>query len=316
MAPPVWIVTDGKIGDVVQCRGVAAGLSGQVDEFVVAPRTFYERLAPWGPADPKDAIFGVLKAKGVPAVVIASGRRAIPYAREIKKAGAEKVFVAILKDPRIRAQYADLIWAPLHDHRSGDHVFSTLTSPHGMAGKIAQASKHPSPVIAALPPPVLGVVLGGPSGGARYGSDEARALACAIETARVNFASVAITPSRRTPASFTAQLRDAIAPKNLFLWDGSEKNPYHDILGVSSTLIVAADSHNMMSEAVSTRAGVYAWRPPGLAKKLDEFVCALEAQGRVRPFNGIADAFDGSPIDATAQIIDEIQRRRRTQGKA
>ena len=143
----------------------------------------------------------------------------------------------------------------------GKTFFATLTAPHGLAAKIESAAANPAPSIAVLQKPILGVVLGGPSGGARYDEASAVALADEVKAAMKDFASLAITPSRRTPPEFLAAFRSALDGAASFFWEGEGYNPYTDILGNAASLIVAADSHNMMSEAAATTAGVYAWRP-------------------------------------------------------
>lgn len=305
----VWVVTDGKIGDDVQCVAIAKGLAPSFEKKTVAPRPPWEWLAPWGPIDPRDAPdrAGSLIAPPYPDVVVASGRRAIPYARAIKRASG--AFTVFLKDPRVAPQTADMVWAPAHDRLSGDTVFSTLTSPHGLAEEIAKRRDNPAPPVAQLPKPMLGVILGGPSGGARFDASVAADLAAKINTARKDYASLAVAPSRRTPAAFLDTLAKALSGENVFIWRGEGANPYVDILANAAALIVTADSHNMMSEAVATGTGVYAFRPPGLAKKLAWFVDRLEAEDVVRPLAGAAPAFGPAPIDATEEIVAEIRRR-------
>ena len=309
--PLIWTITDGKIGDRVQCAGVAAGLGGSWVEKIAAPRAPFAWAAPWGPIDLRDGRNNPESAFSppFPDIAIASGRRAVPYARFIKRASSGETFVVLLKDPRVRARFADLIWTPAHDQRRGENVFSTLASPHGLAPAIAAAKASPGPVIAALPKPMLGVVLGGPSGGARYDEQDADVLAAALNEAATDFASVAVSPSRRTPQAFAGRLRVQLSAPSVYVWDGEEPNPYTDILGGSASLVVAADSHNMMSEAVATEAGVSAWRPRGLAQKLDWFVSQLEERGRVRAFARSAAPFEAAPIDATPEIVAEIRRR-------
>ena len=49
MAPRLWVLTDGKIGDDVQCLAVARALSPAFEKRVIAPRALFAALAPWGP---------------------------------------------------------------------------------------------------------------------------------------------------------------------------------------------------------------------------------------------------------------------------
>ena len=309
----VWVLTDGKIGDDVQCLAVAAALTDAFEKKTVSPRAPWSWLAPWGPIDPRDDRNSPESpiAGKPPHVIIASGRRAIPYAWAVKAAGAGRTMVVILKDPRAGRNLADLIWAPSHDRLHGDNVFSTLTSPHGFGAKLELAARGSSKAIADLPRPMLGVILGGPSGGARYGIEEATALAALLQTASGDFASLAITPSRRTPNAFLQSLRNNLTHSNLMIWNGRGENPYVDILAGANALVVAADSHNMMSEAMATGTGVYAYRPPGLASKMEWFVSELEKREAVRPLSGNIEPFQFASLDATSDIVAEIKKRLR-----
>ncbi len=307
----IWVLTDGKIGDDVQCLAVAGALSPDFEKRVIAPRWPWHWLAPWGPMDPYDAPHKQASpiAPPYPDLLIASGRRAVPYARAVKRASGGKTFVVIMKDPRIAPRHADLIWAPMHDRLTGANVVSTLTSPHGLAAKIAAARGNPAPAIAKLPKPMLGVVLGGPSGSARFSVQSVAGLTQKILSAKKNFASLAVVASRRTPANLLRAVGGAVTGPDVFVWDGAGDNPYIDILANARALIITADSHNMMSEAVATGAAVYAWRPPGLVKKLGWFIDQLEGLGTVRPLAREVEIFAAAPIDATAEIVAEIRRR-------
>ena len=307
----VWVLTDGKIGDDVQCLAIAGGLAAKFEKRTINPRVFWAWMAPWGPIDPRDrpSAKGSPLAPPFPDVLVVSGRRAIPYARKVKRASGGKTFVAIMKDPRISPRGVDMIWTPKHDKLVGDKILSTLTSPHQLTGKIKVARENPSPQIAALKKPMLGVVLGGPSGGAKYDLQTCQDLVQKIEAARKGFASIAITPSRRTPPEFMAAIDSALKAPDVFVWGGKGHNPYVDILAQSKALIVAGDSHNMVSESVSSQTGVYVWRPPGMAKKLAWFLDELEELAAVRPFNGEAKPYLSAPIDATGEIVKEIKVR-------
>ncbi|WP_425409507.1 mitochondrial fission ELM1 family protein [Hyphococcus sp.] len=307
----LWVLTDGKIGDDVQCIAVARAISGNYEKRIVTPRAPWRFLAPWGPVDPREAPGarnGPLQGRP-PAIVVASGRRAIPHALALKRASDQHTKIVIMKDPRFGRSAADVLWAPAHDRLTGPNVISTLTSPHGLSENIAASRTAPASAIAGLPKPFLGVVLGGPSGGARYDVQAANELAKRISAAGANFSSIAITPSRRTPAGFMQAMGEMVKHQHVFLWNGEGNNPYIDILGNAESLVVAGDSHNMVSEAMASSAGVYVWRPAGLARKLSWFVDQLERKGHTRPFSDQAPSFEREPMDATPEIAAEIRRR-------
>lgn len=308
----VWVLTDGKIGDDVQCLAVAAGLAPAFEKRLVRPRGLWAALAPWGPVDPKEAPGreGGPLAGAPPDVAIVSGRRAIPHARALKKASGGWTKIVILKDPRAGRGAADALWAPAHDGLQGANAISTLTSPHRLGDRLRDPGA-PVAAVAALPRPFLGLVLGGVTagGGADYSEAAARDLAGRVTQAGLGYAAIAVTPSRRTPKSFLDAFGAALDHPHVFVWDGEGENPYTDILAHAGALIVAGDSHNMVSEALASRAGVYVWTPAGVAEKLQGFVRTVIAQGHARAFENAAPAYDRAPLDATPEIVARIRKK-------
>lgn len=107
MLPPgtvVWVLTDGKAGDEVQCLGIADALGVEPAIRRVKPRAPWFWAMPFGPIDPAEAPDrpGSPIAPPFPDIVIGSGRRAIPYIRRLKTASGGKTFTVVLKDPRDR----------------------------------------------------------------------------------------------------------------------------------------------------------------------------------------------------------------------
>ena len=306
----VWVLTDGKSGDEVQCAAIAEALSPTFEKRVVAPRAPWVWMAPWGPVDPREApgrAGGPLSGT-FPDIAIVSGRRAIPHARALKTASGGRTKIVILKDPRAGRSVADALWAPAHDRVAGENVIATLTSPHGLSAALNSAEPTCAD-IAKLPKPMLGVVLGGPAGGADYSVSAANDLAERLTLAGRDYAAIAVTPSRRTPPPFLRAWTDSLVHERVFVWSGEGENPYPDILKSSAALIVAGDSHNMVSEALASRAGVYIWRPGGLAEKMGWFIEQLMASAAAHEFKEVAPACERAPLDATPEIVAEIKRR-------
>ena len=73
-------------------------------------------------------------------------------------------------------------------------------------------------------------------------------------------------------------------------------------------LAVTADSHNMVSEALSTGKPVFPMVPYRLNPKLAGFIDRLAAAGQTRPFDGSLEPYDYAPLDATQEIADAIRR--------
>ena len=100
----IWILTDGKPGDLNQCLGVAERLQGQIETRKVAPSPPWVWAMPWGPVPFSDhPRYNTSPLHGPPPdIAIASGRRTVPYLRKLKQISPQTVTV-FLKDPRTDA---------------------------------------------------------------------------------------------------------------------------------------------------------------------------------------------------------------------
>ncbi|WP_442881052.1 ELM1/GtrOC1 family putative glycosyltransferase [Bosea sp. (in: a-proteobacteria)] len=138
--PTLWVLTDGKAGDEVQCLGVAERLGLAPEIRRVSPGRPWSWLMPRGPIDPREGPDrpGSPLRPPFPDIAIASGRRAVAYLRALKKASNGRSFTVFLKDPRTGATAADLIWVPQHDRLDPD-AFDRARA------EWDEASKKPAP---------------------------------------------------------------------------------------------------------------------------------------------------------------------------
>lgn len=297
------ILTDGKMGDLAQCRGVAQALGATWDEVTVSPGKL-AALAGWRGRDPA---FEALMAspEKPPHLLLASGRRTVPYLTAAKKRWGAETLTAFLKDPRTGAQTADVIWVPTHDALRGANVIVTDTGPHGwtQAKKARQASALRAR-LSKYPRPWLGVLLGGVTKKVQYQQPTINALISAIETAGKHAGSVIITPSRRTPEPLKQAL--GAVHRHTWVWNEAGDNPYGGILGACDAFLVTGDSHNMVSEVLSAGQHTMVFRPKGIPRKFVGFLDSLEKQGMISP-PGVAD-FEHTqlPLDATPTIANSL----------
>ncbi|MEL6505827.1 MAG: mitochondrial fission ELM1 family protein [Pseudomonadota bacterium] len=314
MTHSVWLLTDGKAGDLQQCRGVAAWLNNVVvEERLVKPGRLTALPLPFMPLSgsekPENPASPI--APPYPHLVIASGRRTLPYLSALR-VHWPKTKIAFLKDPRRMGRgMADLIWAPEHDGLAinGKTIVTTLTAPHpftpeGLARD--KAAAHARFNLANRP--VIGIVLGGNSKSVRWTPTLVEQFAARL-TALPDEAKILITASRRTPSALISTVQETLQNHDVWLWDGqSGENPYGQILAASDHLIVTGDSHNMVSEALATPRPVHVFRPPGLAKKLTRFLDALERRGHIQPLQTPLVDKPASALDATPEIAVAVQQ--------
>ncbi len=307
----IWVLTDGKIGDRVQCLGVVSRLGAEAEEKVILPGKPWEWWMPHGPVPPKhrpDRPDSPI-APPFPDVAIASGRRMVPYLKAVKKASRGKTYTVFLKDPRIGATAADLIWMPRHDRFRADNVLVTDTGPHPLTDEaIAEATAARPEVWEALPSPRLGLLIGNPVSGTRDETAALRHFMAQIDHAKTEVGSIIVTQSRRTPDAVMTALRDRLSGFPHWIWSPDEANPYRALLGFCDMLAVTGDSHNMVSEALSTGKPVFPLVPYALNPKLAGFLKRLEEAGQTRAFDGPLRPYSYDRVDATEEIAAAIRR--------
>ena len=291
----VLILTDGKAGDVMQCRGVAMNLTadgGEVDERIVDHKPWHALpfMRPKAPQDISEFD-----------VAIASGRRAAPLLCSIVALRGGPL-TCFLKTPPVGHRTMDLIWVPSHDEWRGSNVIDTLTSPHPITGAVLAEEKPAAARRFGNPKNAIGVLLGGDSGSVSWTEEASAQFAEQLQKLTGN-RPVLITASRRTPEI----LLDAVATNGWWIWDGTGDTPYREILAICDTLVVTGDSHNMVSAAASAAEQVHVFRPPGLAPKFQRFLDALDSEGAIRALDDRRPFSAKFQCDASAIIADEIR---------
>lgn len=308
--PSIWVLTDGKAGDEVQCLGVAERLGALPENRRVAPGKPWAWLMPRGPIDPRE---GADRPNSpirppFPDIVIASGRRAVAYLRAARKASNGRSFTVFLKDPRTGAGTADLIWVPEHDRLRGDNVLVTVTSPHKLAPDLLkQARANPPPAIAALPGPRAAVLVGGDSRHHRFRPGDIARFTEELDRLAMSGVALMGTRSRRTSAELDKAVASVFARHGGWWWDGAGANPYIPLLANADAIVATADSTNMIGEAAATGAPILVFEPHGGHGKLAKFLDALRQQGAVHRFDGRLEGSRYEPIDSTGIIAEKVR---------
>ncbi len=300
-----WIVTDGKAGDENQCLGIAEYLRLPFEVRRIPSHRPFGWTAPWGPVDPRDApgrAGGVLEGP-LPDILIASGRRSVPYLRAVRKASQNRTFTAFLKDPRTGADTADFVWVPDYDDLRGPNVYTTLTAPHQVSQeRLREARKVPDPRLAVLHWPRIAVLIGGDSRHLRYRPKDMKRLVGDLVKLAEGGCSLMLTVSRRTPPALRDQLQSLVREKGGFFWDGTGANPYIGMLAIADQIVVTSDSANMVGEAASTGVPLLLFDLPKTYIRHRRMFAGLAMAGALKPFIGRLEGLKYSPIDATPDI--------------
>ena len=307
-----WVVTDGKPGMENQCLGLAEAMG--LDPVIkrVRLRFPWKQLSPsvlrignaWSLAAGSDPI-----APPWPDVLIATGRHSVSSSLAVR-AAAPSCFRIQIQDPGIRPSLFDLVVVPRHDRLRGANVMVTVGALHRVTGAVIEAAAaRLGPAFANLKRPLVAVLVGGDNGAYRMDAAAATQLGAHLAALADSGAGLLVTPSRRTGAANEAILRQALAGRSAFIWDGAGENPYFALLGLADAIVATPDSVSMVSEACSTGKPVYIADLPGGSRKFDAFHQGLRDDGTTRRFEGRLERWSYPPLDDTARVAEEAWRR-------
>lgn len=312
MTRSCWVLTPGQAGFEAQGRGLAEAL-GMSPQFIALSAGWPWTMLPggWWPAPLR-----VLRAAPTsltppwPDLVISCGRIAAPAAVAIRAASGGMTRAVHIQHPRMNPDRFDLVAAPRHDGLTGPNVVTTIGAVHPVTqAKLDAAGERWRAAFAALPRPLVAVLIGGSNG--RFTLDAVVATTLADQLAAITGqgAGLVVTASRRTGKENEALLRRRLASAPAFVWDGVGDNPYLGMLALADAIVVTEDSVSMTSEALATGKPVYVARLQGGSARLRRFQDGLIADGYTREFTGQLHHWSYDPPDDTARAAEECRRR-------
>lgn len=267
VAPYIWAMTEGRVGDDRQVLALAHALGGRVQQHhitdnlakIIAGRLFnsFGLHAPWHRREYSDVAF--------PDLMIAAGGRCAALARWVKQASGGKTKIVIVGRPWARLDDFDLVvTTPQYVLPKCPNVLRNILPLNRVdRDRIEDAQKIWTERFATLPRPWAGVLVGGDSGSFQFTEDCARELtrqlgAVADETG----GSLLISTSARTPRHVVDALGGLRVPHHLHVWGPQQaENPYAAIIGLSDRLIVSSESASMIAEAVNSGKHVDLFHP-------------------------------------------------------
>lgn len=308
----VWALHDGKPGMASQVMGLAEALNLPVVEKRLAVRAPWRSLPPQFWLRPLAALAddGDRLEPPWPDILIGCGRNTVAPALAMKRASGGATFWVQIQDPHFARERIDLMVVPAHDRAEGLNVIHTIGAVHRVTTeKLALESTRFAYLFGELPRPLVAVLLGGSNRAYRVTRSRAKSFAAQLVTLADRGYGIAITPSRRTAPEIVALLRERLAGRRAFIWDGSGDNPYFGLLGSADAIVATADSVSMISEAAATGKPVHVVDLDGGSTKFDRFHEAMRAAGATRLFAGTIEQWRYDPPDDTARAAAEIKRR-------
>jgi mitochondrial fission protein ELM1 len=253
--PRVWVLLSDKAGDNAQVEAIEQALGWTCQRKTVYMREPYVFGKPRVEASLHhiDAERSDKLEAPWPDLIITIGRRPSMVALWIREQSGGRTKIVLVGKPSGKLDPYELIIVSAEIQLPPLEKVLNITLPLMQVDRAAvdAARVHWRPRLDSLPKPLIGILVGGPTGPFVYNSSVVSRL---IATAESIIAETGGTPylttSRRTPPGVVKALRERLpAAAHLFEWrPEAADNPYRALLGLAEGLTVTCDSISMMVE--------------------------------------------------------------------
>jgi mitochondrial fission protein ELM1 len=257
--PRTWLLLGDKRGDNAQVEAIAQALGWPCE------RRLLQMRAPWAVAKPKveaslhhiDLERSDPLAPPWPDLVLTIGRRPSMAALWLGEQARGRTRLVLVGKPSGMAERFDLVITSAENQMPPLANLLPISLPlmRVDTSAIDAAAQAWAPRLAPLPRPLVGILIGGPTGPFVYDAGVVRRLlerAVAITAAG---GTLYLTTSRRTPPAVVSALAEGLpVGAQLFRWrPDATDNPYQGLLGLADGFVVTGDSISMMVEVVRLR---------------------------------------------------------------
>jgi hypothetical protein len=258
-APKVWLVLGDKRGDNSQVEVVAEALGWPCERKNLVMRAAYVVGKPWV----RPSLHHIDLARSDPLeppwpdLVITIGRRPSMAALWIARQSGGHTKLVLLGKPSGMTRRFDLVIAGAENQMPALPNVMQVTLPLMRVdeGAVAAATAAWRPRLADLPRPLIGFLIGGPTGPFVFDESVTERLLGLIGEAAAAGGTPYITTSRRTPKAAVDDLQARLPEgARLFRWTPDAlDNPYLGLLGLADGFVVTGDSISMMVEIAGLR---------------------------------------------------------------
>jgi mitochondrial fission protein ELM1 len=260
--PRTWLLLADKRGDNAQAEALASALGWPFErkQLVVRPE--------WAVAKPKvapsldalDLERSDPLAPPWPDLIVTFGRRPSMAALWVQRASAGRARTVLLGKPSGHLADFDLVIASSEVQLPPvpNAVAIVLPLMEISERDVAEAVGAWKPTLDALPRPLIGVLVGGPTGPFAFDAAATQRLLALLRRIVQRGGTPYVTTSRRTPPAVVDAIETQRPPgTRWFRWaPDAPDNPYRALLGAADGLVVTGDSISMLVEAVKLRRPV------------------------------------------------------------
>ena len=261
-APRVWLLLADKRGDNAQVEALAPALGWPFERrnLVVRPEWAVAKPKVAASLDHLDLERSDALAPPWPDVILTVGRRPSMAALWVREASGGRTKLVLLGKPSGRMADFDLVIAsaevqlpPVANARSIALPLMRIAE-----AEVADAVATWKATLDPLPRPLIGVLVGGPTGPFVFDAAATQRLLALLRQVVQRGGTPYVTTSRRTPQAVVDALEAQRPPgTRWFRWTpDAPDNPYRALLGAADGLVVTGDSISMLVEAVKLRRPV------------------------------------------------------------
>jgi mitochondrial fission protein ELM1 len=260
MDPPrTWLLLGDKRGDNAQVEAIAQVLGWPCE------RRFLAMREPWTVAKPKveaslhhiDLDRSDPLTPPWPDLVLTIGRRPSMAALWVGEQAGGRTRLVLVGKPSGMAERFDLVITSAENQMPPLANLLPISLPLMRVDTVAiqAAADAWAPRLDTLPRPLIGFLIGGPTGPFVYDRSAVRRVLELAGGVAAMGGTPYLTTSRRTPGAVVAALAEHLpAGARLFRWrPDAEDNPYLGLLGRADGFVVTGDSISMMVEVIRLR---------------------------------------------------------------
>jgi uncharacterized protein len=257
--PRVWLVLGDKRGDNSQVEIIARALGWPCERRNLVMRAPYVVGKPWV----RPSLHHIDLARSDPLeppwpdLIITVGRRPSMVALWIAKQSGWRTKLVLVTKPSGMTRRFDLIITGAETQMPDLPNVQTVILPLMRidAAAVAAATAAWRPRLADLPRPLVGIMVGGPTGPFVFDAAVTARLRAVIDQVAAGGGTPYVTTSRRTPPATIEALQAGLPPgARLFRWTpDAPDNPYLGLLGLADGFVVTGDSISMLVEIAGLR---------------------------------------------------------------
>ncbi len=257
--PTLWLLLGDKRGDNAQVEALADALGWPGERRTLA------FLPPWDVEKPR---FRVTRSHvdldrsdrlqpPWPDLILTVGRRPAMVALWVAEQSGGRTKVVMIGKPSGLLSRFDLVItsAEVQIPALANVLRISLPLLRVDEAAVSEAAEAWRPRWAALPRPLVAVLVGGPTNPFVYDASVTERLLALVDRVAATGGTPYVTTSRRTPEALTRALEEKLPDRaQLYRWaPDAKENPYRALLGLAEGFVVTADSLSMLVEVVRLR---------------------------------------------------------------